>query len=97
MPKRQGGNEFGMNFQIGKDDGGEIQNNFYVVILIEMTVNGFVFDDFSSSRDHDLPCYSRFKLRLAAAELDLRYTAIVVLVEFGNLRCVLDRQRQFCL
>ena len=97
MPKRQGRDEFGLNFQIGKADSVEIQKDFYVVILIETAVNGFVFDDFSSRCDDDLPFYRRFKLRSASGELGLRHNPVVILVEFGNLRGVLDRQRQCCL
>ena len=97
MTKRQGCDEFGLNFQIGKGHSVEIQTNFYVVILIETAVNRFVFDDFFSSCDDDLPFYRRFKLRSASGELGLRYNPAVILVEFGNLRRVLDRQRQCCL
>ena len=75
----------------------EIQKDFYVVILIETAVNGFVFDDFAIRCDDDLPCYRRFELRSASGELGLRHNPVVILVEFCNLRGVLDRQRQCCL
>ena len=97
MAKRQGCDEFGLNFQIEKSDSVEIQKNFYVVILIKTAVNGFVFDDFFSSCDNDLPFYRRFKLRSASGELGLRHHSVVILVEFYNLHRVLDRQRQCCL
>ena len=97
MTKRQGCDEFGLNFQIGKDGSVEIQKNLYVVILIETAVNGFVFDDFFSSCDDDLPFYRRFKLRSASGELGLCHNPVVILVEPGNLRRVSDRKRQCCL
>jgi hypothetical protein len=97
MPKRQGRHDFGLNLQTRKADSMEIQTDFYVVILIETAVNGAVFGDFAIRRDDNLARDSCFELRSAAAELDLRYSAIVVLVEFGNLRRVLDCQRQCCL
>src|SRR5215831_13932372 len=97
MPKRQGRNDFGLNLQIRKADSVEIQTNFYVVILIETTVNGAVFGDFAISRDDNLLRYNCFELRLASGELDLRYSPVVILVEFCNLGRVLDRQRQCCL
>src|SRR4029450_1831417 len=94
MPKRQGRDEFGLNFQAGKDDSIEIQTNFNVVILIEPTANGFGFSDFAVSRDENLPRHRRVELPSASAKLDLRYSPIVILVEFGKLRRVLHRQRQ---
>ena len=97
MAKRQGCDDFGLNFQIEKSDSVEIQKDFYVVILIETAVNGFVFDDFFSSCDDDLPFYRRFKLRSASGELGLRHNPVLILVELGNLHRVLDRQRQCCL
>ena len=72
MTQRKGCNEFGLNFQVEKGDSVEIQKDLYVVILIETAVNGFVFDDFFSSCDDDLPFYRRFKLRSASGELGLR-------------------------
>ena len=77
MPERQGRDEFGLNFQAGEDESVEIQTNFYVVILVEATANGFVFGDFAVSRDDDLPryrlpaserIYAREQLRRAAAD-----------------------------
>jgi len=97
MTKRQGCDEFGLNFQIGKDDSVEIQTNFDVVIFIELASNRLSVGDFTVRCDEKLPRYSRIELRLASVELDLRYSAIVVLVEFGNLRRVFGRQRQCCL
>ena len=98
MPKRQGRDEFGLNFQIGKDDSVEIQKNFYVVILIETAVNGFVFDDFSIRCDDDLPRYRRSRVAMSASgELGLRHNPVVILVEFGKLRGVLDSERHCCL
>ena len=96
MAKRQGCDEFGLNFQIEKSDSVEIQKDFYVVILIETAVNGLSLGDFAIRRNEKLPRYSRLELRLALVELDLRYSAIVILVELGNLRRVLYRQRQCC-
>ena len=97
MAKRQGCDEFGLNFQIEKGNSVEIQTNFYVIILIETAVNGAVFGDFLSSYDDDLPFYRRFKLRSASRELGLRHNPVAILVELGDLRRVLDRQRQCCL
>ena len=97
MPKRQGRDEFGLNFQAGKGDSVEIQTNFYVVILVETTANGFVFGDFAVSRDDDFPRYRPFELPSGSAKLHLRYSPVVILVESGKLRRVLDRQRQCCL
>ena len=88
---------FGLNFQTGKDSSAEIQTNFYVVILIETAANGFVFGDFAVSCDDDLPRYRRFELPSASGKLDLRYSPVVILVEFGKLRRILHRQRQCCL
>ena len=97
MPKRQGCDEFGFNFQIGKDDSVEIQKNFYSVIFIELAANRLSVGDFGIRCDDNLPRYSCVEMRTASVELDLRYSAIVVLVEFGNLRRVFGRQRQCCL
>src|SRR5215470_10396788 len=97
MPKRQVRDNFGLNLQTRKADSGEIQTNFYVVILIETTANGAVFGDFAIRRDDNLFRYSCFELGLASGELDLRYSPVVILVEFCNLGSVLDRQRQCCL
>ena len=97
MTQWKGCDEFGLNFQVGKGDTVEIQKNLYVVILIKMAVNGFVFDDFFSSCDDDLPFYCRFKLRSASGELGLRHNPVVILVEFYKLHRILDRQRQCCL
>ena len=94
MPKRQGRDEFGLNLQTRKADSVEIQTNFYVVILIETAVNGVVFGDFAIRCDDKLPRYSRLELRSCLCELGLRHSPVVILVEFGNLRGVLDRQRQ---
>ena len=97
MPKWEGRNEFGLNFQIGKDGDAEIQTDFDVLILIETALNEFVFADFSSSCDDDLCSYDRFQLRSASGEFGLRHNPVLILVDLGNLRCVLDRQRQCCL
>ena len=87
-----------MNFQIGKDDSVEIQKNFYVVILIETAVNGFIFDDFAIRCDDNLPRYSRSRVAIVLlCELGFRHNPVVILVEFGKLRRVLDRERQCCL
>ena len=95
MPKRQGRDEFGLNFQAGEDNSVEIQMNFYVLTLIEATANGFVFGDFAVSRDDDLPRYCPFELPSASGKLRLRYCPVTILVEFGKLRRVLHRQRQY--
>jgi hypothetical protein len=94
VPERQGRDESGLNFHTGKDPSAEIQTNFNVVILFETAVNRFVFGDFAVSRDENLPRYRRVELPLTSGELDLRYSPVVILVEFGNLRRVLHRQRQ---
>ena len=91
MPKRQGRDDFGLNLQTRKADGVEIQENFHVVIFIETTVNGALFDDFAIRCDEKFPRHSYLELRLASTELGLRYGAIVVRVEVSNLRCVLNR------
>ena len=83
-----------MNFQTGKDSSAEIQTNFYVVVLIETAANGFVLGDFAVSCDDDLPRYCRVELPSTSGELDLRYSPVVILVEFGNLHRVLRRQGQ---
>src|SRR5262249_2815211 len=97
MPKGQGRDDFGLNFQTRKANRMEVQTDFYVVILIETAVNGAVFGDFAIRRDDNLLRYSCFELRLASRELDLRYSPVVILVEFCNLGGVLDGQRQYCL
>ena len=97
MPKRQKREDLGLNLQTRKADSVEIQTNFYGIILIETAVNGAVFGDFLSSYDDDLPFYRRFKLRSASRELGLRHNPVAILVELGDLRRVLDRQRQCCL
>ena len=94
MPKRKGRHDFGLNLQTRKTDSMEIQTDFYVVIFIETAANGAVVGDFAIRRDDNLARDGCFELRLAPAEFDLRYSAIAVLVEFGNLRRVLDCQRQ---
>ena len=97
MPKRQGRDDFGLNLQTRKADSVEIQKNFYVVILIETAVNRLSFGDFAIRCDDNLPRYSRLELRSCLCELGLRHNPVVILVEFCNLRGVLDRQRQCCL
>ena len=97
MTQRKGCDEFGLNLQTRKGDGVEIQKDLYVVILVEMAVNGFVLDDFFSSCDDDLPFYRRFKLRSASGELGLRHNPVVILVEFYKLCRVPDCKRQCCL
>ena len=97
MTKRQGCDEFGLNFQTGKGGGPEIQADFYIVILIELAANRLSLGDFAIGRDEKLPRYSCGKMRLGSVELDLRHNPVVILVELGNLRRVLDRQRQCCL
>ena len=94
MPKWQGPDDFGLNFQTGKDGSAEIQANFYVVILIEMTVNELSFANLAIRRDADFSPNSSFELPSASGKLDLRYSPVVIRVEFGNLRRVPDRQRQ---
>ena len=68
--------------------------NFDVVIFIETAVNGFVFDDFVVRYDDNLPGYYCVELPSTSGELDLRYSPIVILVEFRKLRGVLGCQRQ---
>ena len=85
MPKRQGRDEFGLNFQAGKNGSAKIQMNFHVVILIETAANGLSFGDFAVRCDDDFPPYSSFELPSASTELDLRYSAVVIPVEFGKL------------
>ena len=97
MPKRQGRDDFGLNLQTRKADSVEIQTNFYVVILIEMAANRLSVGDFAIRCDEKLPRYSRLELRSRLCELGLRHNPVVILVEFCNLRGVLDRQRQCCL
>ena len=97
MPKRQGRDDFGLNLETRKADRVEIQTSFYVVSLIKTAVNGIIFEDFAIRHDNNLPRYSCVELRSTSAELRLRYSSVVVLVEFRNLRGVLDRQRQCCL
>ena len=97
MPKRQGRDDFGLNFQTRKANSVEIQKDFYVVILIETAVNRLILDDFAIRCDDDLPRYRRLELRSSLCELGLRHNPVVILVEFCNLRGVLDRQRQCCL
>ena len=94
MPKRQKREDLGLNLQTRKADSLENQTNFYVVVPIETAVNGFVFDDFFSSCDDDLPFNRRFKLRSASVELGLRHNPVVIRVEFGKLCRVPDRKRQ---
>ena len=94
MPKRQGRDEFGLNLQFGEDRSAEIQTNFYVVILIETATNGFGLGYLAIRREDNFPRYHRFELQSASGELDFRYSPVVILVEFGKLRCVPDRQRQ---
>ena len=94
MPKRQGTDDFGLNLQTGKDGSAEIQANFYVVILIEMTANELSFADLAVRRDDDFVPYSSFELPSASGKFDLRYSPVVILVEFDKLHRVPDRQRQ---
>ena len=94
MPKRQGRDDFGLNFQTGKDGSAEIQTNFYIVILIKMTANELSFADLAVRSDDDFPTYSSFQLPSASRELDLRYSPVVILVEFGKLCRFPDRKRQ---
>ena len=94
MTKRQGCDEFGLNFQIGKDDSVEIQKNFYVVIFIELAANRLSVGDFVIRCDEKLPRYSRLELRSCLCELGLRHNPVVILVEFGKLCRVPDRKRQ---
>ena len=97
MPKRQGRDDFGLNLQTRKADSVEIQTNFYVVIFIETAANRLSLGDFAIRCDEKLPRYSRLELRSCLCELGLRHNPVVILVEFCNLRRVLDRQRQCCL
>jgi hypothetical protein len=97
MPERQGRDEFRLNFQTGKNGGAKIQMNFHVVILIETAANGLNFGDFAVHCDDDSPPGSSFELPAASTELDLRYTAVVILVEFGKLCRVPGRKRHYCL
>ena len=94
MTKRQGCDEFGLNFQTGKGGGPEIQTDFYVVILIELAANRLSLGDFAIRRDEKLPRYSRLELRSCLCELGLRHNPVVILVEFGKLCRVPDRERQ---
>src|SRR5438046_10236354 len=94
MPKRQRGDDFGLNFQTGKGRGAEIQTNFYVVILIEITANELSFADVAVRHDDDIPIYGSFESPLASAKLDLRYAAVVLLVEVTKLLRVPGRQCQ---
>ncbi len=97
MPERQGRDELGFNFQIGKGDSFEIQKNFYVVIPIESAVNRAVFGDFAIRRDEKLPRYSGLELRSRLCELALRHNPVVIFVEFDKLCRVLDRKSQYYL
>src|SRR5262245_10369680 len=94
MPKRQGRDDFGLNLQTRKADGVEIQTNFYVVIFIETAVTGAAFNDLAIRCDENFPRYRGLELRFASTELSLRHSPVAILVEFCNLRGVLDRQRQ---
>ena len=60
-------------------------------------MNRLSLGDFAIRRDENLPRYSRLELRSCLCELGLRHNPVVILVEFCNLRGVLDRQRQCCL
>jgi hypothetical protein len=85
MSKRQGPDDFGLNFQTGKEGRAEIHTNFYVAILIETTANELSFAGLAVRRDDDFPPNSSFELPSASGKLDLRYGPVVILVKFGKL------------
>src|SRR5262249_40074770 len=94
MPKRQGRNDFGFNLQTRKDNSVKIHTNFYVVVLIEMTLNRTLFGEFAVRCDEKLFRYSRLELQSCLCELGLRHNPVAILVEFDKLCRVSDRKRQ---
>jgi hypothetical protein len=94
MPKRQGRDDFGLNLKTRKTDAVEVQTDFDVLILIEVTANILSVGGFVIRCDKKLPLYSRLELRSRLCELELRHNPVVIFVEFCNLRCVLNCQRQ---
>ena len=51
MSKRQGRDEFGLNFQTGKDGAAKVQMNFNIVIFIETAADGLGPGNFAIRRD----------------------------------------------
>ena len=94
MPKRQGRDDFGLNFQTRKLHSRKIQTNFNIVIFIELAANRLRPSNLAIWRNEKLPRYRGLELRSRLCELGLRHSPVVILVEFCNLRGVLDRQRQ---
>jgi hypothetical protein len=62
MSQRQGADDFGLNFQTGKDGAAKIQMNFNIVIFIETAADGCRFRQFAIRRNDQLRGYDRFKL-----------------------------------
>ena len=97
MAKRQRSNEFGLNLQHGKNGGAEIETKFDVIIFVEPAVNRLGRGRFAAGRDNELRGNHRFELRSAANKLRLRHNPVVIFVQIGELRGILDRQRQYRL
>src|SRR5262245_43779623 len=97
MPEWEGRDDFGLNFQIGKDDGPEIQTDLDIVTFVELAANRLSPGNLAIHYDAKLPRDSCLELRSCPCELGLRHNPVVIFIKFRNLRRVLDRERQCCL
>ena len=93
MPERQRRDDSGLNFQTRKADSRKIQSDFDIVIFVELAANRFRLGVLAIRRNEKLLRYSRLELRSCLCELGSRHNPVAILVEVGNLRRVLERQR----
>ena len=86
--------KFGLNFQRGKIGSVESEIDVDVPVFIKPAVNGSGISGFSIGRDDELRGHERFELRSGVRKLRLCHDAVVIVVQIGELRGVLDCERQ---